>query len=311
MKYPINKEFLPLSLYTPNLSKRAIHIFNKLARVPGPLKRDPALNVRTLKIPSYKNGEIELTLIEPLGIRRPAPCFFCIHGGGFVFEGTSGHYVHAANYAKGTGCVTAFVRYRLGPEFTFPYPQEDCYAALMWVYDHAAELGIDPGRIGIGGDSAGGTLTVSSCLMARDRGSDIKPLFQMLIYPFLDRRSESESYRKYTDTPVWNSSLSKQVNALVNPRPEDTPLAYRSPVEADSFEGLPPAYIEVAEFDALRDDGILYSRLLQEAGIEVEFHDTHGTMHGFDYVTKAPTTKKMEALRIEFMREKFYGSRQK
>ena len=306
-KYPINKEFLPLSLYTPNLNSKAIVHFNKLARLPKSLLKDPSLNIKTVKIPAYKDGEIELTLIEPVGIERPAPCFICIHGGGFVFEGTSAHYKHAANYTKGAGCVTAYVKYRLGPEFVFPYPQEDCYAALVWLHEHAAEIGIDPDRIGIGGDSAGGTLTVSSCLMARDRESGIRPLFQLLIYPFLDRRSESESYRKYTDTPVWNSSLSKQVNALVNPRPEDTPLAYRSPVEADSFEGLPPAYIEVAEFDALRDDGILYSRLLQEAGIDVEFHDTHGTMHGFDYVTRATTTQIMETLRIEYMRRKFRG----
>ena len=140
--------------------------------------------------------------------------------------------------------------------------------------------------------------------MARDRGTDIKPVFQLLIYPFLDRRG-GESYRKYTDTPVWNSTLSKQVNAIIDPHPEDTPLAYRSPVEADSLKGLPPAYIEVAEFDALRDDGFLYSRLLQETGIDVEFHDTQGTMHGYDYVLNAPTTLLMQVLRIEYMKRKF------
>ncbi len=306
-KYPINKEFLPLSLYTPSLNPAVTARFNKLAGPPKALFKDPSLSVKTVKVPSYKDGEIELMLIEPAEIEHPAPCFFDIHGGGFVFEGTSSHYKHAANYAKGAGCVTAFVRYRLGPEFTFPYPQEDCYAALVWLHDHAAEIGIDPERIGIGGDSAGGTLAVSSCLMARDRGTGIKPLFQMLVYPFLDRRSNSESYRKYTDTPVWNSSLSKQVNDLINPHPEDTPLAYRSPVEAESLKGLPQAYIEVAEFDALRDDGILYSKLLQDESIDVEFHDTHGTMHGFDYVTKAPTTLIMEELRIEYMKRKFRG----
>ena len=306
-KYPINKEFLPLTLYTPSMNVSAIARFNKIARPPKAMFKDPSLNVKTVKIPSYKDGEIELMLIEPAGIEHPAPCFYDIHGGGFVFEASSGHYKHAVNYAKGAGCITAFVKYRLGPEFTFPYPQEDCYAALVWLYDHAAEIGIDPERIGIGGDSAGGTLAVSSCLMARDRGTDIKPLFQMLVYPFLDRRGVSESYRKYTDTPVWNSSLSKQVNDLINPHPEDTPLAYRSPVEAESLKGLPQAYIEVAEFDALRDDGILYSRLLQDEGIEVELPDTHGTMHGFDEVTKAPTTLIMEELRIEYMKRKFRG----
>ena len=92
-------------------------------------------------------------------------------------------------------------------------------------------------RIGISGDSAGGTLAVTSCMMARDRKTGIKPLFQLLIYPFLDDRNISESYKKYTDTPMWNSSLSKNVGPLVNPDPSATPLPYRSPVEADSFEG--------------------------------------------------------------------------
>ena len=231
------------------------------------------------------------------------------HGGGFVYEGTSAHYRHAVNYAKGARCVVAYVKYRLAPGFPFPYPQEDCYAALVWLHEHADEIGIDPDRIGIGGDSAGGTLAVTSCLMARDRETGIKPLFLLLIFPFLDARSQSESFRTYTDTPVWNSTLSKQVTPLINPRPEDTPLAYRSPAEAE-LDGLPPAYIEVAEFDALRDDGVEFAELLKEKGIDVEFHDTHGTMHGFDYMIKAPTTRNMEALRIRYMSNMFKGKGQ-
>ncbi|MBR3126556.1 MAG: alpha/beta hydrolase [Mogibacterium sp.] len=304
-KYPINKEYLPLSLYTPNMTRRGIERANRLYRMPKSLFKDPEINISMLKIPGYKDGEIELILIEPAGIGKPAPCFYHIHGGGFVFEATSAHYRRAATFAKDAECIVAFVIYRQGPDFVFPYPQEDCFAALVWLHEHAAEIGIDPDRIGIGGDSAGGTLAVTSCLMARDRETGIKPLFQLLIYPFLDARSNSESYKKYTDTPVWNSTLSKQVNPIIDPHPEEIPLAYRSPVEADSLEGLPQAYIEVAEFDALRDDGILYSKLLQEAGIDVEFHDTHGTMHGYDYILKAPTTQLMQVLRIEYMKRKF------
>ena len=304
-KYPINKEFLPLSKFTPTVSLKGIELANKLYRMPKSLYRDPELNIETVMIPGYEDGEIELMLFTPVGIRKPAPCFYFIHGGGFVFEAASSHYKRAANFAKDAECVVAFVKYRQGPEFIFPYPQEDAYAALVWLHDHAGEIGVDPDRIGIGGDSAGGTLAVTSCLIARDRESGIKPLFQLLIYPFLDRRGESESYRKYTDTPMWNSTLSKQVNPIIDPHPEEIPLAYRSPVEADSLEGLPQAYIEVAEFDALRDDGILYSKLLQEAGIDVEFHDTQGTMHGYDYVLRAPTTMLMQVLRIEYMKRKF------
>jgi len=200
------------------------------------------------------------------------------------------------------------VRYRLAPQYPFPYPQEDCYAALCWVHEHADALGIDPERIGIGGDSAGGTLSVTSCMMARDRGSGIRPLFQLLIYPWLDDRNVSESYRRYTDTPMWNSALSRSVAPLTNPDPSATPLAYRSPVEAERFDALPPAYIEVAEFDPLHDDGVSYAKLLKSAGIDVELHETKGTMHGFDSKVTAPTTQRMLKNRVEYMRRLFTGS---
>lgn len=91
----------------------------------------------------------------------------------------------------------------------------------------------------------------------------------------------------------------------MNPNPEALPLAYRSPVEAESFAGLPPAYVEIAEFDCLHDDGVLYAQLLQEAGIMAELHESKGTMHGFDTVFNAPTTRKMINLRVDYMKRMF------
>lgn len=105
---------------------------------------------------------------------------------------------------------------------------------------------------------------------------------------------------------MWNSTLSRKVSPIVNPDPAATPLSYRSPVEAESFKGLPPAYIEVAEYDSLHDDGIYYARLLKSAGIPVRFCKTKGTMHGYDAKVKAPTTRKMLKKRIAFMRRTFY-----
>ena len=205
--------------------------------------------------------------MTPAGISLPAPGLLVIHGGGFIFEAAASHYIHAANYAKEAGCVVVFPKYRLAPDFPFPYPQEDSYAAFVWLFEHAADLNIDPARIGVTGDSAGGTLAVTSCLMARDRGKAYRPAFQLLVYPFLDGRGQSESYRKYTDVPMWNSSLSRKVGRYTDPDPGSIPLAYRSPVEAESLEGLPPAYIEVAEFDALHDDtenGTAQDRIYEE-----------------------------------------------
>ena len=306
-QYPISREFFPYSKFTPRIDRRSLKLAQTLLKTPDFIYRDPDVDVFVRIIPAYKGGEIELFVFTPKGIAKPAPCLVNIHGGGFVFEGTWSHYRHAMNYARSAACVVVFVRYRLAPDYPFPYPQEDCWSALCWVYAHAEELGVDPDRIGIGGDSAGGTLAVTSCMMARDRGKKV-PLFQLLIYPWLDDRNVSDSYKKYTDTPMWNSSLSKDVGPLVNPDPSATPLAYRSPVEAENFRGLPPAYIEVAEFDPLHDDGVTYAELLGKAGIPAELHETKGTMHGFDAKVQAPTTQRMIQSRIDFMRKAFFSS---
>ena len=304
-KYPISKEFFPFNLFAPPMSKKFVLLAQKHMKTPKLLWQDPELDVQTRTIPGYQGSEIEIYIITPKGLPTPAPCLVNFHGGGFVFEGYNSHYQMAMAYAKEGRCKVVYVRYRLAPTHPFPIPQEDCYAALCWVQAHAAELGVDPNRIAIGGDSAGGTLSVVSCLMARDRGAAVRPLFQLLVYPWLDGRNESDSYRKYTDTPMWNSTLSRKVGPIINPDPDAIPLAYRSPVEASSHADLPPAYIEVAEFDCLHDDGVLYAKLLQAGGIPVEFHEVKGTMHGFDTVFNAPTSQAMLKKRTDYIRRMF------
>ena len=304
-KYPISKEFFPFNLFAPPMSKKFVLMAQKYMKTPKLLWQDPELDVQTRLIPGYQGGEIEVYIITPKDLPTPAPCLVNFHGGGFVFEGYNSHYQMAMAYAKEGRCKVVYVRYRLAPAHPFPVPQEDCYAALCWVHDHAAELGIDPRHIAVGGDSAGGTLSVVSCLMARDRGAALKPLFQLLVYPWLDGRNVSDSYHKYTDTPMWNSTLSKKVGPIINPDPDSIPLAWRSPVEADSHADLPPAYIEVVEFDCLHDDGVLYAKLLRDNGIPVEFHEVKGTMHGFDTVFNAPTSQAMLKKRTAYIRRMF------
>lgn len=306
-KYPISKEFFPYNKFKPPMSKWFVTLAQKGMKVPGFLWKDPEMKVQQLKIPGYQGDEIEVFLLTPQNIVEPSPCLVNIHGGGFVLEGAASHYYMAMSYAKEARCKVVYVRYRLAPKYPFPIPQEDCYAALCWVYDHADELGIDRARIGIAGDSAGGTLTVTSCMMARDRGAKVHPLFQLLVYPWLDDRNCSDSYQRFTDTPMWNSTLSEKVGPMINPNPDATPKAYRSPVEAENFVDLPPAYVEVAEFDCLHDDGVFYAKLLKEAGVEAELHESEGTMHGFDTKYTAPTSQKMINKRVMYMKRMFHG----
>lgn len=304
-KYPIKKEFFPFNLFAPPISEGFVRLAQKHMKPPRFLWKDPQLQVETLSIPGWQGDEINLYVLSPEGIETPAPCFLHLHGGGFVFEGSNSHYRLAMTLAKEARCRVVYPVYRLAPDHPLPIPHEDCYAALCWVHAHADMLGIDPERIGIGGDSAGGTLTAALCLMARERNAPVKPLFQLLIFPWLDGRNGSESCKRFTDTPMWNSSLSQKVGPLIDPDPENTPLICRSPAEAASHRGLPPAYIETAEFDCLHDDGVLYARLLEAAGVKVEYHEAKGAMHGFDTVWKAPTTQEMVRRRVDYVRRMF------
>ena len=302
-KYKISKEFFPFSLFTPPISEKFLKMAVPHMKTPKYIFKDKELDVSRHEIESYDGKRIECFLMSPKSVGDNAPCLIYIHGGGFVLAAAGYHYKNAMRYAKEVGCKVIFVNYRLAPQNPHPVFFEDCYAAMCWSYDNAAMLGIDTSRIGIGGDSAGSTLAVGVCMMVRDRKHPLKFTFQMLTYPYLDARNNSESCKRFTDTPMWNSMLSSKIAPMTRADRRRPDYVYYSPVEADSFDSLPPAYIETAEFDCLHDDGILYAEKLREVGIEVTLNETKGTMHGFDIMQKAKTTKAAVKARIEFMKK--------
>lgn len=306
-KYPISKEFFPFSHFAPPISERFLALSVPNMKTPKFIYKDKDLDVVRYEMESYDGEKIEVFLMSPKLPDKNAPCLIYIHGGGFVLPAAGCHYKNAMRYAKEVGCKVLFVNYRLAPKHPHPVFFEDCYAAFCWAYDNAGTLGIDKERMGIGGDSAGATLAVGVCMMARDRNHPVKFLFQMLPYPFLDARNVSESCKKYTDTPMWNSKLSDRIAPMTKADKCRPDYIYYSPVEAEDFTGLPPAYIETAEFDCLHDDGILYSEKLRLAGVEVTLNETKGTMHGFDIMQKAVTTKSALEARISFMKKRIFG----
>ena len=301
-KYNIKKEFFPWNLFAPPISERFLSLAVPYMKPPKSLWRDTALDVTTHEVASYDGEKITCFVLSPKNLPQTAPCLIYLHGGGFVLEAAGYHYKNALRYAKEVGCKVIFPQYRLAPKHPHPVFFEDCYASFCWAYDYAKELGIYTLHMGIGGDSAGSTLAVGVCLMAKERQHPVKFRFQMLPYPFLDARNTSESCKRFTDTPMWNSSLSDRIGPMTKADKSNSNYVWYSPVEAGNFRDLPPAYIETAEFDCLHDDGILYAKLLQNTGIEVMLNETRGTMHGFDIATKAPTTLDAMEQRIAFMK---------
>lgn len=224
-------------------------------------------------------GDIPIRVYTPEGT-GPFPALVYFHGGGWVvgdLETVDSACTILTNRAE---AVVVSVDYRLAPEHKFPAPVTDCYAATQWVSDHAAELGVDPQKIAVGGDSAGGNLATVVSAMARDSGTpDIA--FQLLFYPVTNLDYETQSYRENgadyfltTDMMRWfwghyleSEDIGRDMRA--------------SPLLMEDASSLPPAYVVTAEFDPLRDEGEAYAEVLREAGNEVAAKRYDGQIHGF------------------------------
>lgn len=304
-RYPISREFFPFNHFVPPISEKFLKICAPCMHAPVKFFRDRDASVRKYTAKSYDGAPVDYYVVTPGNIRPGAPCLFYVHGGGFVLKAAGYHYMNCLRYAKEAGCIVVFPDYRLAPEYPFPIFYEDCYAVFCEAFEKAGDYGIDRNRIGVGGDSAGATMAVGLCMMASERSHPVKFAFQMLPYPYLDARSSSESYRKYTDTPMWNSTLSARVTPMTRVDRNHPSYFWYSPVESGDFSIFPPTYIETAEFDSIHDDGILFAKELKEAGVEVTLNETRGTMHGYDIAAKAPTALNSMKQRIQFMKSCF------
>ena len=229
-------------------------------------------------------GEIGVRVYGPAGAgARPAVVFY--HGGGWVIGDLYTHDGICRSLTNAAGCVVASVDYRLAPEFKYPVAAEDSYAALRWVVENAAALGIDPRRVAVAGDSAGGNLATVVSLMARDRGGP--PLaYQVLIYPVTDHRFDTPSYEENATGYVLTAAGMRWFWRQYLAREEQGGEPHASPLRAPSLAGLPPALVLTAECDPLRDEGEAYGARLRDAGVPVTVTRYPGIFHGFFRMTR-------------------------
>jgi acetyl esterase len=214
----------------------------------------------------------------PTSTRLPALIFF--HGGGWVIGDLETHDVLCRQLTAAAGISVVNVDYRLAPEHRYPAAVEDAWAATRWVETHAAELAIDPTRLAVGGDSAGGNLAAVVALLARDQGGPSLAL-QVLTYPVTDVAAESPSYAEFADGFLLTRDSMRWFIEHYVPERKDRLDWRASPLRAASLAGVAPALVVTAGFDPLRDEGEAYARRLREAGVRVDMICYGGMIHGF------------------------------
>lgn len=260
----------------------------RAAALPAP-KLSDAVERTDVTVPGPAGApDVLLRLHRPRNRTAEAlPAILWMHGGGYIFGTYEGEDLRFDGWVQQLNCIGASVEYRLAPEHPHPAAVEDSYAALTWLHAHAAELGIDPARIGIGGASAGAGLAAGLALYARDR-RELPITFQLLIYPMLDDRQATPS--SGWPVPIWapsHNTLGWRAYLGGRYGTDDVP-AYAAPARATSLEGLPPTLISVGTLDGFVDEDIEYARRLNHAGVPVELHVYPGAPHGFD--SMAPNT---------------------
>lgn len=271
---------MPSSDFHPELRRIARYIPKQvITPVTLPIMR---MSSRLMWRGAPKNCEA-LTLTSGVGVRlfRPAgptgrgPALLWIHGGGYVIGAAAQDDVLCRRFAEELGATVVSVDYRLAPEHPYPASVEDCYSALTWL---ASLPSVDPGRVAIGGASAGGGLAAALALLARDRG-EVSPAAQLLVYPMLDDRTVDRDGLDKPGLRLWNQSSNKFGWAAYL---GDADPNVAVPARREDLSGLPPAWIGVGTLDLFHDEDLAYAERLRAAGVPCEVEVVDGAFHGFD-----------------------------
>jgi acetyl esterase/lipase len=265
----------------------------------GRTKRQPApvlddVSVEDVDVPARGDSPaVSLRLYRPKALTRSAPALYWMHGGGFIIGQPEQDEASNLAFARELGITVAAVRYRLAPEHPAPAAVEDAYAGLRWLHSQAERLKVDPARIAIGGASAGGGLAATLALVAHDR-REVRPAFQLLVYPMLDDRTVTRRDLDTRHVRVWTTGSNAWAwSVYLGHAPgAETASAYAAAARREDLTGLPPAWIGVGTLDLFHDEDLAYAKRLKASGVGCEVHVVPGAFHGFDVLfRKAPVSK--------------------
>jgi len=267
-----------------NYSNKNLWFINLIMHLMPAPKTPEDILVENIFIPGKDDqSKIRLRIYKPKSISAPTPVLLWLHGGGYVIGKPEIDDLACTEYVRELGIVVVSVDYRCAPRHPFPAGLNDCYNALKWTVSQSGQLSIDPKRIAIGGNSAGGGLAAALIQLAHDR-NEIQPIFQLLVYPMLDDRtvlradiddSSNVTWTQKSNRFGWESYLGKECGSA------DVP-AYSVPARRDDLSGLPPAWIGVGSLDVFHDEDVAYAQRLKENGVDCELDDIPGAFHGFD-----------------------------
>jgi acetyl esterase/lipase len=251
----------------------------------------PAPDIERVELTTRSDGQVSLSVLRPHNAVGDLPVLYWMHGGGMVIGNRHMDDARLNEWCRSLSCACVSVEYRLAPEAPYPAPLDDCDAGLAYLFEHADELRIDRGRVGVGGRSAGGALAAALALRCRS-GEKRSVAFQYLEYPMLDDRGQTPSSR-VDGLPVWSRESNEfGWRSYLGPAygTNDVP-ADAAPARAEELAGLPPTFISVGTVDCLRDEAIDYAARLCRAGVSTELHVYAGAVHGFDMFADCAVAK--------------------